>query len=278
MVVDLHTHSRVSDGSDTPTELVERAVVIGLEAIALTDHDTLEGVPEAVAAATDRVEVVPGVELSVDWRGRAMHLLVYWVQPSSGPLQDRLEALRRSRERRNHEIVAALQQQGIDISMDEVAARSGGGVTGRPHIAAVLVDRGHVATISEAFDRFLASGRPAYRPRARLEAAKAVELAHASGGVAAVAHPHTVADNADDFAGLFRDLVTLGVDGIECHYSEYRPQQRQALAEMTERLGLVATGGSDHHGSYKPDIQLGIGRGDLEVPIEALEGLRARRR
>lgn len=277
MAVDLHTHSSYSDGSESPTSLVNRAIEAGLSAVALTDHDTLEGIDEARTAAGAAIALIPGIELSVSWRGRPMHLLAYFVEPGNGPLQDRLADIRDSRHHRNHEMVEGLQSLGIDITIDEVEHRSDRGVTGRPHIAGVLLDKGYVASIAEAFDRFLAQGRPAYRPRLRLEAAEAAALTRASSGATSVAHPHTVADNSDDFGTLFRDLVDLGIDGVECHYAEYSIDERIALSDKAKRLGLVATGGSDFHGTYKPGIDVGVGRGDLMVPDSALDEIDARR-
>jgi len=278
MAVDLHTHSAVSDGSEAPAAVVAAAAAAGLRAVALTDHDVLAGLDEARLAAEDAgIPFVPGAELSVGWEGRAMHMLAYWIEPGTGPLQDRLAELRRGRDRRNAEIVAALNDLGFDLTLEEVAAESGDGSTGRPHIAAVLMRHGVVGSVAEAFDRYLAAGRPAYRSRPRLNAAEAVGLIRASGGVSVVAHPHTVADDRAGFEQAFEGFVDLGVDGVECHYVEYRPQQRARLAATATRLGLIATGGSDFHGRYKPAIAIGSGRGDLSVPDEAYDALAAAR-
>ncbi|MDX1690662.1 MAG: PHP domain-containing protein [Acidimicrobiia bacterium] len=277
MAVDLHLHSDRSDGTDPPAVVVDHAVAAGLGAMALTDHDTLGGVAEARRAAAGRIRVIPGVELSVEWPTGTMHLLGYWTEPGTGPLEDRLEELRRDRDRRNAAIVDALGDLGIEISIDEVERRAGGDSVGRPHIAAALVDRGVVSSIPEAFDRFLAAGRPAYRPRHRLPAAEAVRLVRASGGVAAVAHPHTVATAADAFSDAFASFADVGIDGVECHYAEYVPSQRSRLDTLARSHGLVPTGGSDYHGDHKPGISVGRGRGDLAVPDAALDELEARR-
>jgi predicted metal-dependent phosphoesterase TrpH len=274
MAVDLHTHSRFSDGSDRPADIARAAADTGLTAFALTDHDTLEGIAEAADAAREvGVAFLPGIELSVEWRNGPMHLLAYGIAPRSGPLQDRLEALRRGRDGRNEAIVSALNHMGIAIRHEEVASESGDGATGRPHIAQVLVRMGVVGSVAEAFDLYLARGRPAYRDRPRLTAEEAVALVRASGGIAVVAHPHTVADNAPDFSETFDLLADLGVDGLECHYAEYPPELRTSLERMAHRLGLIATGGSDYHGTYKPGLALGNGRGDLAVPDAAFEAV-----
>lgn len=276
-MIDLHTHSHYSDGTDAPAALVEMAAAAGLTALALTDHDLLEGHREARAAARDRIEFVPGIELSVDWHGSTMHLLGYWV-PQGGALDDRLSWVQEGRVMRNKEILDALAGIGIEISEEDFAREAGPGVAGRPHFAQLLVAKGFAESISDAFDRYLAAGRPAYRPRRRLVAAVAVEAIEADGGVSAVAHPHTVADDENGFRAAFEAFAELGVDGVECHYSEYSPEQRAALATKAEHLGLVPTGGSDYHGSKKPGIDLGVGRGDLAVPDTSLQMLRSRRR
>ncbi len=277
MPVDLHTHSTESDGSDPPESVVRRAIDAGLSAIALTDHDTLDGI-EAAAAAAGRLDLVPGIELSVDWEPGTMHMLCYFLDPARpGPLQERLAEVQSARASRNHAMVAKLQQLGIDVSWDEVAAEACTGIVGRPHIAAVLVAKGHAQSIPDAFDRYLAHSRPAYVDRFRLGWQEAARLAAAEGAVPVVAHPHTLGVGAEEYAAAFTELARGGVMGIEAHYGEYTPEVRSHLAALAARLGMVATGGSDYHGSYKPLIMLGKGRGDLVVPDEALASLRTAR-
>jgi hypothetical protein len=278
MAVDLHTHSSYSDGTARPEEVVAAAVGRGLTALALTDHDTLDGIAEAGRAAEDAgLPFVPGVELSVGWNARAVHLLAYWIEPGPGPLQDRLAEIQQGREARNVQIVEALDALGFDITMEEIRAIAGDGVVGRPHFAVALMQRNAVASISEAFDRYLAKGRPAYRPRKRLSAAEAVALARRSGGVTSVAHPHTVADDASAFEAAFSGFAALGITGVECYYVEYAPETRRKLVSIARNAGLVPTGGSDYHGGNKPGIEVGIGRGDLVVPDEVLGELAAAR-
>lgn len=275
-MIDLHLHSEVSDGTDAPGDLVDLARAAGLSAIALTDHDTLEGIPEAARAAAGHLQMIPGIELSVQWRDRSMHVLGYWI-PDGGEVDGRLEWVRDGRTDRNREILEALAQMGISITAEELAAESGPGVTGRPHFAAILVRRGIVDTPGQAFDEYLARGRPAYRPRRRLEVRQAIEAIHGDGGVASVAHPHTVADGSEGFATAFADFAEIGIDGVECHYSEYTPRQRLRLATLARSHGLIPTGGSDYHGGKKPHIRVGVGTGDLGVPDEVLEELHGRR-
>lgn len=281
MPVDLHTHSSISDGSETPSTVVALAAEAGLGAIALTDHDSLAGVSEARAVGMELgVEVVSGVELSVDWGDRQVHVLAYFVEPEEpGPLQQRLGFLRRGRAERNAAIIRALSEQGISITAEDVAAEAVGAESvGRPHIAAALVRLGEVSTVAEAFARYLARGRPAYRPRPRLDLEEAAALTWSEGGVPVVAHPHTVGVSAAEYDAAFRGLVDAGIGGFECFYAEYTPEVRQRLAELATSLGVVATGGSDFHGSYKPEIEVGVGRGDLLVPDRCLEDLELARR
>ena len=276
MAVDLHTHSLRSDGTDHPADLVRLALAAGLTALALTDHDTLDGVPEArAAAAGTALEFIPGVELSVDWEAGPAHFLAYWIEPGGGPLQDTLAELADGRVRRNAEILAALAGLGLELSPADL--RSTPGLVGRPHIAAALVKQGHVASMDAAFDLYLARGRPAYRPRLRLTAADAVALARRSGGAAVLAHPHTVAAGAEAYAAALEAFAALGGAGVECHYPDYPPDLQAHLAAVARRLGLAPTGGSDYHGAHRPGIALGTGRGDLRVPDSAISGLRARR-
>lgn len=273
MAVDLHTHSTCSDGTDEPAVLVRLALDAGLSALALTDHDTLDGVAEARAAATGTsLELIPGVELSVDWDRGPAHLLAYWVEPGAGPLPPRLAEIRAGRARRNAEILAALAGLGIRLSPDEL--RTTPGLVGRPHIAAALVRAGHVATLQDAFALYLGRGRPAYRPRLRLGAAEAVDLAGRSGGLAVLAHPHTVAAAAEDYAAALAAFRDLGGAGVECRYPDYPAELQEHLAALTRRLGMIPTGGSDYHGALRPGVALGTGRGDLVVPDEVAAELR----
>jgi predicted metal-dependent phosphoesterase TrpH len=277
VAVDLHLHSTASDGTDSPSQLVSLAVEAGLTAIALTDHDNLDGIAEArTAAAPHGLELISGAELSVEWPTGAMHLLVYFLEPGSGPLQDRLTWLQESRHARNLRIVDNCNDLGLELTYDEVAEEAGGRGVGRPHVAAVLMRKGHVSSIAEAFERYLAAGGLAYEPRDRLDAVEAIELAAASGAVTSIAHPHTVGVGRDDYDAAFRTLADVGLGGIEANYSEYDAETRAHLARNADNLGLVATGGSDYHGAYKPGLRVGVGRGDLHVPEETLEALRSK--
>lgn len=277
MPVDLHTHSKASDGSETPARVVELAAEAGLSALGLTDHDTLEGIPEAAEAAEAAgIELIPGTELSLQYDKGGMHLLVLWLEPDSGPLQDRLASLRDGRDGRNASIVERLTELGMPITLEEVEEEAGGGSVGRPHVAAVMLRKGYVTSLQDAFDLWLATGKPAYVGRPRLGPEEAIRLARESGSVPVLAHPHTLAiDRAQEMAQLLDRLTGAGLVGLEANYSAYHRHEREGYAHLARRFGLVPSGGSDYHGDYKPGLDLGVGFGDLSVPESTLEELRA---
>jgi len=278
VAVDLHLHSNASDGTDPPELVVDKGAAIGLSAIALTDHDTLSGIHDAREAAhTFGIELIPGVELSVDHNGIKIHMLAYFIEPVPGPLQDRLEELRAGRSVRNDLIIERLNDLGYPITMDDVLRQSSGDAVGRPHIADALIAAGLMADRAQAFHELLRDGGPAYFERERLTATDAIELAAASNGVTSIAHPLTIDPGDATLLDVFRELKAAGLTGIEAYYSEYAPHIRSQLAETAAELGLVATGGSDYHGAGKPHLSIGTGRGDLVVPDSVLEELRARR-
>jgi 3',5'-nucleoside bisphosphate phosphatase len=273
-VIDLHTHSTVSDGSDPPEGVVSLAASAGLSAVALTDHDRLDGLPAAQSRADELgVQLVPGCELSLEHTG-TLHLLVFFVEPDEGPLQDELRRLQEARSSRNRRLVARLEQLGLPVTADELEAEAGGSGAGRPHVANILVRKGVVGSIQEAFDTWLAKGRPAYVDKERLSVEKALELARASGGAPVVAHPLSLGLTPSELDSTVASLAGLGLVGVEGIYGRYSPEERQLVTDLGRRHGLVVTGGSDYHGSYKPDLSVGTGRGDLNVPDVVLDELR----
>jgi hypothetical protein len=278
-VIDLHTHSTVSDGSDQPADIPKLAAEAGCTAVALTDHDRLDGVSEAAAAAAALgVELVPGCELSCEVPTGTMHVLVYFVEAGEGPLQDELVRLQVARDTRNQRMATKLADElGLPITLEEIEAEAGGKGVGRPHVAAVLVRKGVATSVQDAFDRFLAKGQPGYVDKDRLYPADALRLARASGGVPVLAHPRSLELEPGPLESAVAELAGLGLAGLEAIYGRYDPDQREGLRALAARQGLVVTGGSDHHGTYKPDLRVGTGRGDLDVPETALEELRERR-
>ena len=272
-MIDLHTHSSVSDGSDLPARIPELAAAAGCTAVALTDHDRLDGVPAAAARATELgVRLVPGCELSCRWTAGTLHLLVYFVEPGEGAFAEELAVLQRGREERNMRMAEVL---GLDYA--ELLAEAGGSGAGRPHAAALLVRQGRASSIADAFERWLGRGRLGDVPRPALEPARAIWLAREAGGVAVLAHPLSLRLEPDALQSAVGELAALGLGGMEAVYGRYDAEERARLEAMARRLGLAVTGGSDHHGTYKPDLSVGVGRGDLEVPDAALDELEARR-
>jgi 3',5'-nucleoside bisphosphate phosphatase len=277
-IIDLHTHTTHSDGSASPEELIARASAKGARSIAITDHDTVGAFAEArVAADRCDIEFVPGIEISAEFSPGTMHILGYFVDDESAPLKEKLATLKNAREKRNPEIALRLQSLGFDISYDEVAHLAANRVVGRPHFARLLVEKGYVRTIQEAFDKLLKKGAPAYVEKARLSPADSIKLVHQAGGVAVLAHPYQLKlPSYEAVSELVAELAAIGLDGVEATYSRHSPAERSTYSEIATRHDLLVTGGSDYHGSYKPDIDIVTGLGDLEVPYALLEALKAR--
>ncbi len=279
-MIDLHTHSDRSDGSEPPARVVALAHEVGCSAMALTDHDTLSGLAEARAAADALgIRLVPGCEIScLPVAGGGVHVLVYFVDDPTGPLGHELDRLRSDRRGRNAALAERLQQLGVPVSLEQAAAYAGTpeGV-GRPHFARAMVDLGVVGSVDEAFDRYLANGAAAYVPKGRLTVADVCGLARDSGGVAVLAHPHTVGLEGDALASAVAAMVDAGLAGLEAVYGTYSPRQRTDMANLARRFGLVPTGGSDFHGATRPGVHVGTGTGDLKVPDRVLDQLEVAR-
>jgi len=277
VVIDLHTHSRFSDGSATPTEVIDLAVEAGCTAIALTDHDGLAGLTEAEnRAAATGIAFVRGCEVSASFQPGSLHLLCYFV-PAEGPLSKKLADLRADRERRNEQLLQLLNDLRIEITREEVEVEAGSDVIGRPHFAAVLIRHGVVDSIEEAFQRFLAKGAPAYVEREHVEPVEILELAARSGALTSIAHPMTLGLAPAELDRLLDDYAGSGLTGLESYYSSYDADLQKDLVAIARHHDLVPTGGSDFHGTFKPGLQIGIGRGELCVPDEVLDELRSRR-
>lgn len=267
-IVDLHTHSTASDGLHSPAELVDLAAQRGLCILALTDHDTTQGLDEAIAAGDAAgVEVIPGVELGTDAAAGELHLLGYFIDRRNEEFLSALERFRAGRRDRARRIAWRLSEAGLVIDIDAIEAEVGAGSVGRQHIARALVAGGYTRSIEEAFARYLMPGRPGYVPRPRLSPADAVALIHRAGGAAVLAHPLTV----DDPEAALRGLVEVGLDGLEVFYAAYTGEQRAYLAALAEQYDLIATGGSDFHGVGEREERA---LGSVEVPVEAVERLR----
>lgn len=276
--VDLHSHSTASDGTLAPAEVARLAKQSGLVGFALTDHDTAEGLA-AAAAESSRLELtfIPGIEISCTYpHPGTMHLLGYCVDPQSEHLAELSRQLVDARNNRNPRIIAKLREAGIAITMEEVEAESGGTVVGRPHIAAILVRKGYVSSIKHAFDKYLAPGGLAYFDKERLSPREAVDLILQSHGIAVLAHPVQLrTENDAQLERVVKDMVDLGVQGIEIIHSDHAPELMEKYSKLADRFGLLKTGGSDFHGMNKKDIQLGTVRGQ-RIPRQYMDELLAR--
>lgn len=281
-MIDLHTHTTESDGTSTPEQLVEEAVAAGLKALAICDHDTFGGYERAAPLAARRgLELICGIEISTRHpetgrpRGRSVHLLAYFFNggvPSA--LRAWLADLQRSRFDRNRRLSERLAELGLDVPLAEVVSL-GRKLAGRPHFARVMVARGYVASVQEAFDRYLDESAPAYVRREEPSTVEAIARVRAAGGVTSIAHPVRLAGGdrvrEEEMIAAFH---AAGLQALEVHHSDHAPDDVARYAAIAQRLGLAPSGGSDYHGTVKPAVRLGSGRGNVRTPALLLEGLR----
>jgi predicted metal-dependent phosphoesterase TrpH len=266
--IDLHCHSTASDGLLTPAALVSYASERGVDAIGLTDHDSTNGVAQAMAVGAELgVTVVPGVELSSEIEGLQAHILGYFIDPDSESLQAEFAWMNRTRRERISRIVQNLNAAGIPISVDDVFAQSGDGTVGRPHVARVLIANGYAESVSDAFDKFLTRGKPGYAVSEKITPEGAIRAINRAGGVAVLAHPWSTKDPR----GAVARLAPVGLSGLECYYGEYARSVQLELVELANQFDLIPTGGSDFHGPGVKSTDLGA----VTVPSEAIEQLRA---
>jgi len=264
--VDLHTHSTASDGELPPADLVRLAIERGLSVIALTDHDSCDGIDVAIEAARGtRLEVIPGVELSCDVSQSEVHMLGYFVDWHDAHFQSMLDKFREVRFGRAEKMTRKLAALGAPISFERVKQIAGDGSIGRPHVAQALLEAGHVATVTEAFDKYIGRNGPAYVERFRLTPEDAVSLILQAGGVPVLAHPREV-------TSWVEPLVKAGLIGLEVHYGMYDDPTKAELARIARQYGLVATGGSDFHGLNKMGHMSGLG--ETYVPPEVVAKLK----
>jgi predicted metal-dependent phosphoesterase TrpH len=275
--VDLHCHSTASDGTLAPAAVVRLAQRSGLSALSLTDHDTIGGIEEAAAeAALLGLDFLPGIEISCEFARGTMHLLGYGIDPASTVLRDLTRRLIEARDDRNPRIIRKLNELGVAITMQEVEAESGDGVVGRPHIAAILVRKGYVSSIKQAFDKYLGTGALAYFDKERILPREAFDLVHRSGGLPVLAHPVQLrAENDAQLERIIKDCADMGLIGLEVIHSDHTAELVDKYSKLADKLGLLKTGGSDFHGSNKTNIQLGIANG-RRVPREWFDALVAR--
>ncbi|MGD8719273.1 MAG: PHP domain-containing protein [Candidatus Zixiibacteriota bacterium] len=275
--IDLHVHTSYSDGSYTPAQVVQLAVDADLAAIAITDHDSVDGNAEAFAqGASLGLEVIPGVEISCNFTPTNVHIVGLFVDPAEDKLAAALEEVREYRRLRNPKILEKLAELGMPITIEEVAAKAGGKTLGRPHIAEVMVDKGYVADFQEAFDKYLAHKKPAYVHRRRISAEEGIGLIHGAGGLAFLAHPGIYALAPSITENMLYKLIRSGLDGVEVYYTDHLPTDTASFKRLAEEYDVLASGGTDFHGTAKPGVEIGVGRGDLKIPYDLVTLMKAR--
>lgn len=274
---DLHTHSTCSDGTLTPTELVKLALEKNLAAVALTDHNTVAGLPEFLEAARGtELEAVPGIEFSVDYGDIELHILGLFVKPEHyGPITERVEDMLRRKEQSNIDLVKNLEQAGIFLSYEDIKAATTTGQVNRALIAAEMLRKGYVGSIQEAFSKYLKQSHGYYNPPKRPDAFETIRFIRSLGAVAVWAHPFLNLKTEEAIREFLPEACQAGLQGMEVFYPKFDENQTALALQLVKEFGLQPSGGSDFHGENKPDIQLGSGKGSLLLPITLLEGLKS---
>lgn len=276
-IVDLHVHSTASDGTYTPTELIAEAKRTGLSALALTDHDTTAGIKEAMSAAEkENMELIPGIELSTDYKGKEVHIVGLYIDVENKELIEQTAAFRKCRDSRNEEIIAALQKEGFAITMEALKTENPDCVITRANIARFLYNHGMIKSVQEAFDKYIGDGCRCYVNRFKISPTDAVRLIKQAGGIAVLAHPLLYHMSTVNLQKLIEELKEAGLDAIEAIYSTYSTGEEQLMKRTAKENGLLISGGSDFHGSNKPRIRLAVGYGHLYIPYSVLEELKNR--
>lgn len=271
-MIDLHTHTTQSDGSLTPRELVKTAKEQGFSAIAVTDHDTVDGIREAMAAAGEfGIETIPGLELSCNYH-RELHIVGLYINPDYPPLVEKLKILAKNREKRNQKTLEILNELGMCITVEEVKQIATGNIWGRAHFAKLLCDKGYVGSVKEGFQKYLGHGRIAHVNEDRIEPEEAISLIRAAGGVPILAHMHYLKLSDGELKDLLVRFQKSGLLGAEVIYTEYTPEQTKFYTELVEELGLLKSGGSDFHGAMKPQIPLDPNH--LRIPYSFLKEIK----
>ncbi|HIQ96025.1 MAG TPA: PHP domain-containing protein [Candidatus Limivivens merdigallinarum] len=278
-LIDLHVHSTYSDGTLTPYELAKLAKDTGLTAFALTDHDTVDGIPDALSACQEfEIELIPGIEFSTEYQGKDIHIVGLELDRKSPRFLSEVHLFQDSRNIRNRKMIAKLHDLGnIDISWEQMEAAFGKAIWTRAHFARYLKDHGYVKEMKEAFSRYIGDDCPYFVPREKVSPAQAVRLIRSTGGIPILAHPLLYRLTEEGLLTLIEELKNAGLLGIEALYSTHTPEEESFVLRLARRQGLLISGGSDFHGSNKPSISLGTGRGNLRIPYEPLEKLREAR-
>ncbi len=278
--IDLHTHSTASDGSLSPSDILELANQLDIKAISITDHDTVKGSEEALnAGIPDGIGFLTGVEISASPPpsfpvSGSFHILGYAFRVNDLVLNQALSNLQKARENRNPKIIERLNSLGMDISLNEILNICKNGQAGRPHVAQVMLQKGFVKSIDEAFDRYIGTDRPAYVDKERIKCEKAIEIILGAGGIPVLAHPFLYSGmNNETLKSIVASLKEMGIMGIEAYYPEHSSSETAACLAIAGHYNLLPTGGTDFHGSIKPETQLGTGQGDFSVPYDVFSRL-----
>jgi 3',5'-nucleoside bisphosphate phosphatase len=265
-MMDLHTHSTISDGSMTPEDLILYAQKKGLSSLALTDHDTVGGLEEAeTAASKSSIIFIPGIEIEITYSPGVFHILGLGLKKWREVIPERLSRLKKYRYTRNQRIIEKMKKAGIHIDYSEVEAVSGGDIVARPHFARVLVDRGIARSIKDAFERFLGTGQPFYEPIKTLSLSEAIQLIHDGGGKSILAHPQSLYLSKKNFISSIEKWKEAGLDGIEAYHSNLKYRQSIWYEKIANELDLVVTAGSDFHGKHRPDRKLGYTSSGMKI-------------
>lgn len=271
MCIDLHTHSIYSDGSSTPLELVELALKHGVTALALTDHDTMDGVEEMMQLGEEySLTMLSGVEISATYNKQSIHLLGYGIDPTDSAFMQWLALLQGGRNERNHKILASLQELGFEITDKDLQQISGTGLAGRPHIANILMEKGIVRSFDEAFRSYLGRGKKAWHCRFCYSAIETISAIHRAGGIAVLAHPGQIDSSMKRQPALVRELALYGLDGLEIYYPSHSKKMKKKLFALAAENNLLVTGGSDYHGATRPANMLACRGGTFCPPVELL--------
>ncbi len=277
-IIDLHTHSTYSDGSETPWEIVLEAKKKNLYAVALTDHDTIDGIEEFMAAGKEfHLETIPGIEFATSYDGKGeIHIVGLFLDTKTPLLLEAMDTIQKSRIKRNIKMAERLSSLGFPITLEELEREAGGEIITRAHYALLLVKKGYIKNRQEAFDNLISPGLPGYVERETLSPRACIESIQKSGGVSVLAHPTLYHMDYYEVADMCRSLISYGLDAIECMYSTYTPSQQKKIKQIADNLQLLPSGGSDFHGANKENIALGIGKGNLKIPYQYLKDLKIR--
>ncbi|HOP29374.1 MAG TPA: PHP domain-containing protein [Spirochaetota bacterium] len=272
--IDLHCHTTASDGIKTPSGLIDFAIENGVTVLAITDHDTINGLEEAINYTRGMdFHFIPGIEFSIAYKGGSFHLVGLYVDHTYTPIITKTRHLQEVRDNRIYRIIDDLESHGVFIPVEEVQNESNGGAMGRPHVARVMVKHGYANTINEVFRNYLVKGKPGYVPKERIDLDEAVSLIKGAGGIPVIAHPVSLNyKNLEEFEILLKGFIDAGVEGLEVYSSMHRPVEVEEFLRLVKKYNLIASGGSDYHGDK--DEKIGYYMPSKPIPYEVYENLK----